>query len=99
MSPISDLFLCPKLKIRWWELPEFSIGKLVDGICDQLETQLLSEENIAHGGTDIVILQHSSQMEWDSVLVSIKYYTTITIYMASLRISVLQLHLLQEMTN
>lgn len=99
MSPISDLFLCPKMKIRWWELPEFGIGKLVDGICDQLETQLLSEENIAHGSTDIVILQHSSRMEWDSVLVSIKYYTTITIYIASLRISVLQLHLLQEMTN
>lgn len=38
-------------------------------------------------------------MGWDYVPTSIKYYKTITIYMVSMRISVLQLHLLQEMTN
>lgn len=38
-------------------------------------------------------------MEWDHVPMSIKYYNIITIYMASMRISVLQFHLLQKMTN
>lgn len=70
------------------------VGKLVYETCNQVETQLLSEENITHESIDIVILQHSSLMEWDSVPVSIKYNNTITMYMASLRISVLQLYLL-----
>ena len=38
-------------------------------------------------------------MEWDYVPMRIKYYNTITIYMASMRIAVLQFHLLQKMTN
>lgn len=38
-------------------------------------------------------------MEWDYVPMRIKYYKTITIYMASMRIAVLQFHLLQKMTN
>lgn len=35
-------------------------------------------------------------MEWDYVPMRIKYYKTITIYMASMRIAVLQFHLLQK---
>lgn len=68
-------------------------------IYNQVETQLLSEENITHESIDTVVLQHSSLMEWDSVPVSIKYNNAVTMYMASLRISVLQLYLLQEMIN
>ena len=65
---------------------ELGVGKLVYEIYNQVETQLLSEENITHESIDTVILQHSSLMEWDSVPVSIKYNNAVTMYMASLRI-------------
>ena len=55
---MSDLSLCPKMKI--WEvgIARIQCRKVVQvyGICYQLETQLLSEENIAHESMDFVIL-------------------------------------------
>lgn len=58
MSPMSDLSLCPKMKIRGVGIARIQCRKTVQvyGICYQLETPLLSEENIAHESIDIVIL-------------------------------------------
>ena len=46
------------MKIRVVEIARIQCRKTVQvyGICYQLETQLLSEENIAHESIDIVIL-------------------------------------------
>lgn len=51
----------------------------MSGTYDQMETQFLSEENIAHRRIDL-IFQRKALIECDSVPVGIKNNNTITVY-------------------